>query len=432
MMNNIFEYSLCFLESFFGFVYLNNLLVSRRKGKEKYIILCVSIVVFATFIFSFGFLSTWVRLGVLALIMLLISIINFKSNIYSQICFCIYYYYILIMIDIIVGTIFSLFYETSVNDVLLSQGMTRVIVALSSKFILVVFVVLTAIGFKKTNETAPKWYWLLFNIITISFFGITIATARIYPTLIYSPGSMIAYLIMAIFFLIISYIVVYFFNKICHFYQEEKVFYAQELNQQALDEEIKLQQNMIEETNKIRHDMKNTMGAISTLVELKEYDDLSDLVKNWTNNINSVTVTNYTKYPIFNAILNIKVKMCKENNIELILNISPSLNIKIEMQDMLSLISNLFDNAIEATAQLKEEERYIKFDVFNRKEMVVISCRNSFLFTGRDSILKTKKENKRLHGYGLKIINSIVEKVNGTIDINYSDNSNFVVTILMP
>ena len=99
-------------------------------------------------------------------------------------------------------------------------------------------------------------------------------------------------------------------------------------------------------------------------------------------------------------------------------------------------MSNLADNAFEAVQKVPEGERFITFTGSRRVKWLTITVENSYdgvLFTDRGSIV-TRKEDRVMHGLGLKSICSIVDAVPGaSVRIEPSPEEKiFRVTLLFP
>lgn len=102
--------------------------------------------------------------------------------------------------------------------------------------------------------------------------------------------------------------------------------------------------------------------------------------------------------------------------------------------DIYSLFGNAIDNAIEAVVRLtNKEQRNIGLTVVAERNMLSIHAENYFdgqLFIEGNQI-KTKKENKLIHGFGLKSMSMITEKYGGYLSVSTSENV-FYVNIVIP
>lgn len=88
--------------------------------------------------------------------------------------------------------------------------------------------------------------------------------------------------------------------------------------------------------------------------------------------------------------------------------------------DMISLMGNLLDNAIEACQVSGQEEPYLRFSSVIRKKVWMVEVSNSKdpgLSPKKDS-MKTTKEDRASHGLGMGIIQSIVSRYSGSLTMD--------------
>lgn len=101
--------------------------------------------------------------------------------------------------------------------------------------------------------------------------------------------------------------------------------------------------------------------------------------------------------------------------------------------EIYALFGNILDNAIEAVRELPDDMRVIKLKISARDEIVSIRQQN---FTDKPLSLlhglpQTTKDDKTLHGYGVKSINRIVRNHDGKCIFRHDDNV-FILDILLP
>jgi sensor histidine kinase regulating citrate/malate metabolism len=96
------------------------------------------------------------------------------------------------------------------------------------------------------------------------------------------------------------------------------------------------------------------------------------------------------------------------------------------------VIGNLFDNAIEASLALPEEQRLIRIYMDMKNTQLYMS------FTNATAAKKRQKQNGRFrttkgdgHGFGLMRIDSIVERYGGYLSRNSEDGA-FTTELLLP
>ena len=101
--------------------------------------------------------------------------------------------------------------------------------------------------------------------------------------------------------------------------------------------------------------------------------------------------------------------------------------------DVYFLLTNIIDNAIEATEAIEEKEhRVISLTASKKKGVLMIEetnyYRGELSFNNDGSIKTTKQENKKYHGYGTKSIAYVVKKYDGKMHYETED-SIFKLTI---
>lgn len=132
------------------------------------------------------------------------------------------------------------------------------------------------------------------------------------------------------------------------------------------------------------------------------------------------------------AILNSKISLANSRNVKVIADASIPVKLNLSEIDLCCIIGNLFDNAIEASMKLPEDQRVIRLYMDLRNTQLYLSMTN---FTAGK---KMKKEGKRFrstkgegHGFGLIRIDAIVERLDGYISRNSEDGA-FTTEILFP
>jgi sensor histidine kinase regulating citrate/malate metabolism len=95
----------------------------------------------------------------------------------------------------------------------------------------------------------------------------------------------------------------------------------------------------------------------------------------------------------------------------------------LDSYDVVSLMGNVMDNAIEAQNKVIEN-RFIKLYIGIEDEKTVIEIKNSYNkdeLIIEDNELKTLKGNKDSHGLGLSIIEEITHKYQGEYNIKMTE-----------
>ena len=184
-------------------------------------------------------------------------------------------------------------------------------------------------------------------------------------------------------------------------------------------------QESMEKVKSIRHDMKTHLAA------LKDYTAdnkaATDYLNSLLGDIGESEIYSNTGNIAFDSIINFKLKNAKADNITLDLSVAVPPEINVEVADIVTILGNLLDNALEAVA--KAAEKMIKLDVEFGKGGLFAKVDNSFngevrylaKQTGADKQIVSLKSGDE-HGYGLKNIRQSIEKYDGYMKTTYTEN----------
>ncbi len=182
------------------------------------------------------------------------------------------------------------------------------------------------------------------------------------------------------------------------------------------------------------HEFNNQILCIESLIDEKEYNELEKYIKNVSGQIRKEGRLINVNHTIINAILNTKYKEALEKDIVFVLKANDLHNVKIQNDDLIIILSNLLNNAIEACEKCESDKRVIKVKIKNEEEEFVISVRNSYVQPiVKDSygIKTSKTEKPEEHGIGIKNIIRTIRKYNGIHTIKHN-NKEFFFSILFP
>ena len=194
---------------------------------------------------------------------------------------------------------------------------------------------------------------------------------------------------------------------------------------ESISENYEKQRNMA-------HEYKNHLLCIEALAGKKDYDNLKKYVAKLCGKFDGVFYAIDTNNPIINAVVNTKYQEAIDNETLLSFLVDDLYGIRVDDEDMVVILSNLLDNALEACK--KCDERIIRFKALRENGKIIISVENSCneKATYRDGqIVTTKTDNPEQHGIGIKNVINIVNKYNGEYVIK-SDDNKFLFSIVIP
>lgn len=180
----------------------------------------------------------------------------------------------------------------------------------------------------------------------------------------------------------------------------------------------------------LRHDFKNHLIIIQGYADQGEYEKLKNYIQSLHTELTPTDLIN-TPSQLISSILNAKNEECRRQNISFHFEQAFS-KVSIEDFDIVTILSNLLDNAITAAA--KCEAGCICLKILQTGTYLEIDCVNNHaeqIKEERNVFHTTKTEQKEIHGLGITSMRKTVEKLRGKINIDYTDNS-FHVSILLP
>lgn len=181
-----------------------------------------------------------------------------------------------------------------------------------------------------------------------------------------------------------------------------------------------------ENKNRFIHDIKKHLQSISILNQNGEAEKINDYINTLINSSELQPSVRFCNHELLNAIFCRYLMQCQNDNVEFRTDIRKDTCTFLDETDMTSLFCNLLDNALEASRYIPNS--FIELSIHQKPETaftviaLVNSCRES-PFSGTDKRLKTSKENKTLHGHGVKIIERVVNRYQGSIDYYYSEEN---------
>lgn len=185
------------------------------------------------------------------------------------------------------------------------------------------------------------------------------------------------------------------------------------------------------QSERLRHDMKNHIIALSGLFKSKEWEKLGDYLKKMESS-SLETGGDITGNKAVDALLYQKRKRAERENIEWECDVQIPKICCINEFDFCILFGNILDNALEACERLRCGEcRFINIQAKIVKKCFLLEVKNSMDITEKYADGFTNKENPQEHGIGLQNVGDVVHKYNGVVNIE-AENGIFVISILMP
>ncbi len=181
------------------------------------------------------------------------------------------------------------------------------------------------------------------------------------------------------------------------------------------------------------HDFKNHIFLLTKYLEHGKFDEAIEYGKKLTNPLEVLVQRSWSGNKILDTILNTKLLEAERKNIQVHMEIDNMLEIPLADYDLCVIVSNLFDNAIEACEHVKRDEKDIFVSIKSTDVLYVIKIVNSMEIkpVKKNHKYYTIKEDQEIHGIGLESVRTSVEKYQGTLLLDYTENQFSAVVSIM-
>lgn len=175
------------------------------------------------------------------------------------------------------------------------------------------------------------------------------------------------------------------------------------------------------------HDLKKIINKVEDKLNEQDVESLKKALEFYDSTIQ-------TGNDVLDVVLCEKSLLCRQSNIKFSCMADASKLDMLTPTQIYSIFGNIMDNAIRASKQLNEDQRFISLTIKEQDEKIVIEETNFFKGTIKileGNTIATSKADKAKHGFGLKSINYIVEKYQGKVELDIKNNC-FDIIIVLP
>lgn len=263
--------------------------------------------------------------------------------------------------------------------------------------------------------------WYVFWILPTFFILLNLFMIPIYPNILNLGRLMegyivisLALLVLLLLFYVLFYIMAKSLNRNDQLRQQNQFLSMQQAQYEALC-------TAIEETRQARHDMRHHFSALSALAVHEEWQELRNYLGQVMESIPTVELK-LCDNPAVDGVAGHYCIRYKENNIPFSIELDLPYKLPISEMDICLVLSNLMENALEASLRTDTTKRFIKVQAYLHSDNVVlITVENAF-----DGIIKEKNgvfQSSKRHGDGVGIqsIRRIAEKNGGYCRFTLTD-----------
>ncbi len=252
------------------------------------------------------------------------------------------------------------------------------------------------------------------------------------PVLLYEKYPALYLIIPLIAFALLGAVVFSF-----HIYQDMAALQEEWAEKIVLENQImQMQSSMVEMEHlydgirSVKHDMKNHMAVLQNLIQKRysgEDEEIRQYFEGMRQSVEQIDSRVHTGNAVSDAVVGSKFRYAAKKVKGIRLDASRFMltdAVTIKAYDMGVILNNGLDNAIEACVRMREKqpdaEAHITLRSFKAKNMYFIEIENSFdgvaLFHKDSGFPISTKNDKEVHGIGLKNIRKCAVKYGGDLD----------------
>ena len=278
----------------------------------------------------------------------------------------------------------------------------------------------------RTSFRVTPLYWLSFVAIPLST---AFTVILIFATV---QLSQIVGLIFILAIIGVNAITLNLYNIIVKAHEDSLKVALESKEKEYYLSQCHVMQESSESLKAFRHDMQLHFAMLHNLASAIEANEIVKYLSSLTEDMERSKIHCDTGNLALDSVINHKLRNIGKTDIQIDMDILMPPTIGIEISDIVTILGNLLDNAIDAVDKLAN--KWISVTIKLVKGNLYILVKNPYegeirFKDGDDSELVSIKHGDE-HGYGLKNIRRAVDKYNGELKISTSNNV-FAISMLL-
>lgn len=396
---------------------------------RKYIVLIILFIIFTfqfliSIFFSFPLFNS---LSLLFVILISCEVLYQHSN-KSYILYCTYLVLYIVVIDIVTLPIFTLINNIPLEDSLNIDSYYFVTAAITSIITFGTYRIFSNIllKYKMDKVSILEDVFMLLQFI----FQIYIIS-HIFSEMKIGKNHLreIEHVIITVLLILFDFIQIKIYESVSASFNLKEELLLKRIETLYLINNYKEIENKYQELRYIHHDIYRHLSYLESLYQ--KNNNAAEYHAQIKDKLDKIDYHFFYENFLLNQILNSKATECKKKNIKFIINIQNEEFDFIEEYDLVTILENIFSNAIEACDLQSKNKRMIKFFSIKHNDMLYLNLWNSSEELPKiknDKFLSSKKNHM---GLGLKNVQNTLNKYNGKLDCEYT-NEYFKVSIFLP
>lgn len=185
------------------------------------------------------------------------------------------------------------------------------------------------------------------------------------------------------------------------------------------------------------HDMNNHVITMQYLVKNHACNEIEDYLLQFHELLQNAVDHNRSGNNVVDALLNYKIKVASDNNINFDHYIAIPENLKMNSIDLSIILGNVLDNAIEGCLRDSRQcqDKIIKFNMYYKRESLLIDIENTIdvktIQKSGNNMISSKRIDEDQSGYGISNVKQVLKNYEGNMVTQILDDR-FKCTILIP
>ena len=264
---------------------------------------------------------------------------------------------------------------------------------------------------RKTSRNIKNgWYRLIFvNVI----FLVTIIFSSVFPIRLvsYKEPAFVTFILLCVSILVVYPVVFLCINSMSEASMKKEI----EQQNQLLLAQIEMEKLQIEADSHLRHDRRHHNLVLyefanrNDIESIKEY--LSGLIENESHLINE---KKYCDNRTINTVLSVYEKRALEKGIAANVSVHAGSDLTVLPKDLVVIIANLFENAINETERLKNKDKWIDISIKESARRLLVKVENAC----RDNLIM----DESVYGIGIRSVIATTQKYDGMYDFTAENN----------
>ena len=220
-----------------------------------------------------------------------------------------------------------------------------------------------------------------------------------------------------IIFSMLIFVAIQFFYRTRQYEMEKKIAHLEKEKNALLMRDYQLLKDTYAANAKLFHDFHNHIEALHRYLEKDRTAEAVRYLESLRSPIEAVTQHVWVGDEAVDYLINSKVTLAASREIQVNCNIEYPQHTNIGSVDLVVILGNLLDNALEAVDGTEGNLRFINLTIRRINEMLIIKLENGCKAAPAitEGELKTTKKNTDLHGWGLQSVRTAAERYDGTM-----------------